>query len=113
MSARRLALCALVAFIASVALAPPAAAQPILVDHRRVELFERIPPAYVAAARELRLLFSDRSVGQNIHESLDCLTAPSWPDAPAACRRDYYDANWNWKTYTRTDWLAGLVPARI
>jgi hypothetical protein len=59
------------------------------------------------------MLFSDRSVGQNIHEALDCLTAPSWVTAPASCRRDYYDASWNWKTFGQADLDAGTVPARI
>lgn len=90
----------------------PAAGGGFVIDHRHVALFERIPPDKLAAARELRMLFSDRSVGQNFNESLDCLTAASWPEAPAFCRRDYYD-EWNWKTYSRTDWENGQVPRRI
>jgi hypothetical protein len=59
----------------------------IYVDHRSVELFERIPDTYLAGARNLRMLFADRSVGQNINEALNCLTASSWVQAlhhPAA-----------------------------
>lgn len=84
-----------------------------LINHRHVELFEQIPEDYVTAARNLGLLFSDRSVGQNIHEGLDCLAAASWSQAPSACRRDYYDSAWHWKTFTQADRDAGLVPARI
>jgi len=83
-----------------------------VVDHRHVELFEFIPPEKLAAARQLRMLFSDRSVGQNVNESLDCLTASSWPEAPAWCRRDYVD-QWNWKTFSRLDWENRQVPGRI
>jgi hypothetical protein len=58
-------------------------------------------------------MFSDRSVGQNINESLDCLTATSWETSPSYCRVDYYNANWDYRTFTLTDWLNGTVPARI
>ena len=44
----------------------------LVVDHHSVALFDQIPPEYLAAARNLRVLFSDRSVGQNINEALDC-----------------------------------------
>jgi hypothetical protein len=84
----------------------------IVVDHTWVDRFDQIPENYVTAARNLRLLFSDRSVGQNIHDSLDCLTAPSWADSPAPCRRDYY-SDWLWRTFTGNDLGNGLVPARI
>ncbi|MCC6455997.1 MAG: hypothetical protein IT328_13675 [Caldilineaceae bacterium] len=84
-----------------------------VIDHNSVALFEQIPDGYVTSARNLRMLFSDRSVGQNINEALDCLTASSWERAPASCRRDYYDTNWNWKTFTAADRANGLVPPRI
>ena len=84
-----------------------------VVDHRHVDLFERIPDEFVTGARNLRMLFSDRSVGQNIHDALNCFTAPSWAQTPSSCRRDYYDTNWNWKTFTQADRDAGRVPARI
>ncbi len=61
----------------------------------------------------MTMVFMDRSVGVNIHEGLDCLTYPSWPDALASCRRDYYDSDWNWKTYSEQDYINGLVPATI
>lgn len=85
----------------------------IYVDHQSVALFEQIPDNYLQAARETTMLFSDRSVGQNINEALDCLTATSWASSPSACRRDYYDAAWSWKTFTQADLDAGAVPAQI
>lgn len=72
----------------------------IIIDHQSVKLFEEIPDEYLEAARNIKMVFSDRSVGHNVNEALDCLTAPSWASSPAYCRRDYYDSNWNWKTYT-------------
>ncbi|RMF79550.1 MAG: hypothetical protein D6744_09055 [Planctomycetota bacterium] len=87
--------------------------QGFVVNHRHVVLFDEIPTQYLTAAGNLRLLFSDRSVGGNTDAVLDCLTATSWADTPASCRRDYYDSAWNWKTFTEADRLAGLVPAGI
>ena len=72
-----------------------------------------IPDTYLQDARGMTMVFMDRSVGVNIHEGLDCLTYPSWPDALASCRRDYYDSDWNWKTYSEQDYINGLVPATI
>lgn len=83
------------------------------VDHTSVALFEQIPPQYLQAARELNMLFSDRSVGQNINEALNCLTATSWVQAPASCRRDYTDSQWSWKTFGQIDLDNNAVPARI
>jgi hypothetical protein len=37
--------------------------QAIIVDRHSVELFEQIPDEYLAAARELRMVYADRSVG--------------------------------------------------
>ncbi len=85
----------------------------IIIDHTSIALFEKIPEAYLTAAREMNMLFSDRSVGQNINEGLDCLAAPSWDRSPASCRRDYYNAEWNWKTFRGVDRSGGSVPSRI
>jgi hypothetical protein len=101
---------------ASAATGPAAAAGHILVDHHSVALFEQIPPEYLAAARELRMMFADRSVGKNIDEGLDCLVAASWADAPAYCRRDFTSmagSTWEWTTFTASDLAAGTVPERI
>jgi hypothetical protein len=85
----------------------------IWVDSRSVALFDHIPEQYLTAASNTRMLFSDRSVGQNISEGLDCLTATSWSTTLASCRRDYTDTVWNWKTFTQTDLDQGLVPDEI
>lgn len=84
-----------------------------VVDHTSVALFEQIPETYLAAARGLKMVFSDRSVGQNINESLNCLTASSWVTSLAYCRRDYTNASWAWKTFGQTDLNNGTVPSRI
>ncbi len=59
---------------------------PIIVDHTSVSLFDRIPPQWYDAARHLRMLFMDRSVGGNISDALDCLAAPV-ASAPSRCKR--------------------------
>lgn len=88
--------------------------RPIIVDHTSIELFDQIPDEYLQRARDLHVLFSDRSVGQNINEALNCFTAATWAQAPASCRRDYYDTNnWLWKTYNQTDLNNGVVPPRL
>ena len=90
--------------------------QAIIVDRHSVELFEQIPDEYLQAARELRMVYADRSVGFNIDQGLDCLTASSWQQAPAYCRNDYYDTSgvtWLNRTYTQADYQAGQVPSLI
>jgi len=81
--------------------------RPIIVDHTSVDLFEQIPDEYLQAARNIQMMYSDRSVGQNINESLNCLSAPSWAKSPPFCRVDYTGPNWAWKTFTSNP------PARI
>lgn len=87
----------------------------IVVDHNSVDLFDQIPPEYLEAARNTRMMFSDRSVGQNINDALDCLAATSWAATPARCRVDYYQKGrvWRTKTYTQSDMNNGVVPSAI
>jgi hypothetical protein len=85
------------------------ASQAVIIDHTSVALFDQIPDEYLAAARDLKYMFSDRSVGANIDAALNCFTASSWETSPAYCRNDYYDQNWNWKTFP----ASGSAPARI
>jgi hypothetical protein len=95
---------------------PPLPEGMILVNRHSVELFEQIPDEYLTAARNLRMLFANRSVGVNIDDGLNCLTASSWPQASASCRRDFYEiagSTWNWKTFSQQDYQNGLVPGRI
>jgi hypothetical protein len=89
------------------------AQQPIIIDRHAVALFEHIPDTFLQAAREMSMMFSDRSVGQNINEALNFMQAPSWAQTPASARRDYTDSLWNWKTFTAADLAAGVVPERI
>jgi len=94
----------------------------IVVDHNSIALFDRIPDQYLTAARNLRMVFQDRSVGQNISDGLDCLAGGSnrvteWAQTSSACRRDYTSTTgsppWPWKTFGLTDLNQGLVPANI
>ena len=57
--------------VASVA--PAAGQEAVVVDHTNLSLYDRIPPRFVQAASELRLVFVNLSVGQNISEGLDCI----------------------------------------
>jgi hypothetical protein len=101
---------------AQVTTQPGGTSRAIIVDSRSVELFEQIPDEYLAAARQLRMVYADRSVGVNIDQGLNCLTASSWQAAPAYCRNDYYDTSgttWLNKTYTLADYQAGQVPGLI
>lgn len=94
--------------------ASPAAGQPaILVDHTSVDLFDQIPAEYLQAARALRMMYVDASVGWNISENLSCLSAASWASAPPYCRSDYLPGSWEVKTFTAGDLAAGSVPANI
>jgi hypothetical protein len=85
----------------------------IIVDHSSVALFEQIPDEYLAAARALRMVYADRSVGWNISQALDCLTALSWSQAPAYCRRAYLPGGWEWTTFNANSLAAGQVPEYI
>jgi hypothetical protein len=77
------------------------------VDHTSVDLFEQIPDEYLEAARNTKMMYSDRSVGANINEGLNCLTAPSWAGTMPHCRTDYIGSSWNFKNYKSG------APARI
>jgi hypothetical protein len=89
----------------------PPSGNGILVDHNSVALFERIPEQYLAGARNLKVLFSDRSVGDNFHQGLNCLTASSYGAAPSFCRKDYDGSTI--RVFNQADKDAGRVPANI
>jgi hypothetical protein len=94
----------------------PFPVNPSVVDHRSVELFEQIPDEYLQAARELRMVFADRSVGDNINTALNCLTAPSWGESLPSCRRDFYEidgSTWLWRTFSTIDLQNGQIPEGI
>ena len=92
---------------------PPSGSLGGVVDHTSIDLFDRIPASYLSAARDLRLVFANRSVGDNINQGLDCLAALSWGSSPTNCRRDYLDEDWNWRLFTQTDYDLGIVPSTI
>jgi hypothetical protein len=74
----------------------PAGVTSIVVDHRSVDLFDDIPDAFLEAAANLRMVFIDRSVGLNISDGLDCLTAPTDEAARSHCRRvDHPDPSYS------------------
>ncbi|HBX69446.1 MAG TPA: hypothetical protein DEH25_08695 [Chloroflexi bacterium] len=77
-------------------------------------LFDQIPDQYLTLARNTRMLFSDRSVGENINNFLNCFdSSTEWVDAPATCRKDYYDTTgslWQSTTYPDPNYP---TPARI
>ncbi len=96
----------------TVTVVPPPHTNAIVVDHNSTGLFNQIPANYLTAARNLRQMYSDRSVGSDINNYLACFTATSWPSSNTACRRDYI-SNWDWKTFTQTDFDQNQVPAAI
>jgi hypothetical protein len=88
----------------------------IIVDHTAVELFEQIPEEYLESARNINMLFANRSVGKNIDDALNCLMSEAWHLSRAYCRNDYYDTSsvqWLSRTYTQEDYLNGVVPSTI
>lgn len=111
-----------VAAVLMAAAVPPSIAQRILIDHRSVSLFEQIPPRYAEAARELRLLFMDRSVGGNISDALSCLSH-AHAAAPSFCKRYthrdaayavdprevYWDGVWDRSQWRYEFWPAGCA----
>jgi len=89
-------------------------AQPIVVDHNSVALFDQIPEEYIQAAQNMKAMFVDRSVGWNISEYLTCLSYASDEAAPSRCRRNHgtpaytvspLELNWS-RTggYVRSNW---------
>ncbi|MCC6187630.1 MAG: hypothetical protein IT318_01240 [Anaerolineales bacterium] len=65
---------------------PPPAGHAIVVNHGSIVLFEQIPEQYIQAAAALTMMFSDRSVGGNISEGLDCLSYDTDEDARHHCQ---------------------------
>lgn len=87
----------------------------IIVDHTAVDLFDQIPEEYITQAASLKMIYIDRSVGDNINDALDCLSHPSQEQAPNHCKRtDHVQSefsvpaaiiNWQHPTgYDRQNW---------
>lgn len=88
----------------------------ILIDHRHVDLFDQIPAQYLEAAKSLRVLFSDRSVGENTSWGLDCLAADSFGSSAPGCRIEYTEkvgSSWDSRLFTQDDYDNNLVPDTI
>jgi hypothetical protein len=67
--------------------AAPARGPAIVIDHRSVDDFDRIPDEYIQKAAQLRLFLRHASVGQNLYDGLRCL-ANNFPDRrPNFCDR--------------------------
>jgi hypothetical protein len=78
--------------------------EPLIIDHRSIELFDQIPESYLLAAQAMQFVFMDRSVGSNINDGLTCLSYPNWASSPSHCRRTYVDnSHTQWKTFTTRD----------
>lgn len=72
------------------------AGQGFIIDHNSIALFDQIPTQYFEAAKNLRVLTSDRSVGNNINDGLTCLAYTSDELAPIGCKRStHYDPNYS------------------
>ncbi len=85
--------------------------EPLIIDHRSIDLFDQIPPSYLLAAQAMRFVFMDRSVGSNINDGLTCLSYPNWESSPSHCRRTYVDnSQTQWKTFTSRD---TIIPSEI
>ncbi len=84
---------------------PTPAGEALIIDHRSLELFDRIPDEYIQAAAGLRLLFRHASVGHNINEGLDCLMdktrpRPHFCDAGLPSDQIVYSSK-----YDRSNWV--------
>ena len=92
-----------------------AGAQSIVVDHTSIAQFDQIPAQYLEAAKNLRFLFMNRSVGVNTNEALDCLAASSYGTSASHCRQDFQFTNGSWRLtlQTATTYAAGQVPPYI
>jgi hypothetical protein len=83
----------------------------IVVNHTNVDLFDDIPANYVQAAANIQMIFSNRSVGDNINQGLDCLSTP-YETAASSCLRANTDPRYPvadtymfWEgTYPRNNW---------
>jgi hypothetical protein len=91
---------------------PPPHSNAIVIDHNSIALFDQIPSNYLTAARNLRQMYSDRSVGADINSYLSCFAATGWTNSSNSCRADYIN-EWDWKTFTQSDLDQGAVPDSI
>jgi hypothetical protein len=65
------------------------------VDHTSVALFDEIPAEYLAEAQAMAMFYTDRSVGSNVNEGLDCLASPHDTSADYCRRWEHPDPAFN------------------
>jgi hypothetical protein len=107
-----LILCLLPAWPAAAMESAALPARPIVVNHTSVALFEQIPPEYLAAAQAMTMFYTDRSVGSNVNDGLNCLATPHATAANHCKRYIHPDPAYNttpadvyWPgTYPRPNW---------
>lgn len=93
--------------------ATPQPVSGFIVDRTSVELFEQIPLEYLNAARNIDMMWSDRSVGDNINRTLDCFSAANYGSSYPSCRRYYADKSvvpWVRGLYLQSDWDNNNIP---
>jgi len=71
----------------TVTVSPPGGG--LVTNHNSVALYSQIPAQYLRAAEQIKFKFADRSVGWNIYDGLECLSASSWAASASNCRKDY------------------------
>jgi hypothetical protein len=70
-------------------LASRVSAQPIVIDHATIQNFPLLSVEDTTAIQALRVLYVDRSVGDNISNGLTCLGFASDSVSPTICRRPH------------------------
>jgi hypothetical protein len=85
--------------------APPQRSS-LVIDHRAMDDFARIPDEYIAKAAQLRLLFRGASVGDNITNGLNCLAnnfdgrRPAYCDSRLPPEQVFFDPKYNRNNWT-------------
>lgn len=85
------------------------------IDHYDLICFDTIPDSYITTARNMNLLWIDRSVGDNIRNALNCLgSGAPYESASNACKTDtaeeyvshtrYSIPNWTFAHYGDGGW---------
>jgi hypothetical protein len=83
-----------------------ALAQPLVINYQSLPSFSALTPALVGAIAQKRVLYVNRSVGNNIagpRGGLDCLNFPTDEQAYTVCRRNHPVAIYQ-SPSTETDW---------
>ena len=91
-------------------------ANPIVIDHNDVGLFDQIPDQYIQRAKSINMTFMDRSVGDNINSGLNCLVHDWSHQTTAACKRDVTEGYYGVKAdnyYTRANWEFYWSPTNL